>query len=75
METLKENYRRAAFADYESTGRTEIKNNFSTISRLLAGFYTQQSHSSENAKIKNLMGLISSSLAIETIFYLPNHFR
>lgn len=34
METLKENYRRAAYADYPSQGTMDLKNAFSTTSRL-----------------------------------------
>jgi len=72
METLKDNYRRAAYADYpEST----IKNKFSTMSRLLCHQYRTAGSNNENLWVKNSFGLIMSSLAIETIFYLPNHFR
>ena len=39
MEELRENYKRAAYADYSSTGKSEIRNAFSTTSRLLAKQY------------------------------------
>ena len=34
MEALKENYRRAAYADYSSQGTMELRNALSTTSRL-----------------------------------------
>jgi hypothetical protein len=39
MEALRENYKRAAFADYPSEGTTELKNAFSTTSRLFTKAY------------------------------------
>lgn len=39
MEDLRENYKRAAYADYESKGKIEIKNNLSTTCRLFTAIY------------------------------------
>lgn len=72
MESLRDNYRRAAYADYP---KTEIKNKFATVCRLLCQQYKTNDSSKDNIWAKNCFGLIVSSLAIETIFYLPNHFR
>jgi hypothetical protein len=76
METLKENYRRAAYADYPSQGTMELRNAISTTSRLFLNRMIYQNETSKNTGfIKHTLGLLTSSLAIETIFYLPNHFR
>ena len=54
----------------------QLKNKFSTTYRLFLNTYADgQKVSAETTKVKNLFGLITSSLVIETIFYLPNHFR
>ena len=72
METLKDSYRRAAYADYP---QTQIKNKLATTCRMFAQNYSQQATNKDNLWVKNGFGLVMSSLAIETIFYLPNHFR
>jgi hypothetical protein len=76
MEVLKENYRRAAYADYPSQGTMELKNAFSTTSRIFAKklFAKEETHK-EKGLAAQCAGLLTSSIAIETIFYLPNHFR
>jgi hypothetical protein len=71
MQTFKEHYKRAAYADYDQHKTTTLKNSTSTTCRLLAGIYA--SNKSENRN--PLLGLIMTSLSVETIFYLPNHFR
>ena len=76
MEALKENYRRAAYADYPSEGTMQIKNAFSTTSRLLTKkLFAEEQPRTEKGFLAQFAGLLTSSLAIETIFYLPNHFR
>lgn len=42
METLLENYKRAAYADYPSKGTTDLRNAISTTSRLFIKNLTQQ---------------------------------
>jgi len=42
METLLENYKRAAYADYPSKGTTDLRNAISTTSRLLIKNLTQK---------------------------------
>lgn len=42
METLLENYKRAAYADYPSKGTTDLRNAISTTSRLLIKNLSQQ---------------------------------
>jgi hypothetical protein len=39
MDNLLENYRRAAFADYDTTGQMQLKNKFSTTCRLFFNTY------------------------------------
>jgi hypothetical protein len=76
MEELKENYRRAAYADYPSEGTMQIKNAFSTTSRLLTKrLFAKGETTRETGMFAQFATLLTSSLAIETIFYLPNHFR
>lgn len=76
MEELKESYRRAAYADYPSEGTMLVKNAFSTTSRLLTKrLFAKEEPMKNTGMLAQFAGLITSSLAIETIFYLPNHFR
>ena len=70
---LNEVYLRAAYADYPSC---EVKNNFATMCRMFSYHYSQQTTSSQSQySAKDLLGLFSKSVGIETIFFLPNYFR
>ncbi len=71
MQTFQEHYKRAAYADYELHKTTTLKNNISTTCRLLSGIYASNKAENRNP----VLGLLLTSLSVETIFYLPNHFR
>ena len=54
----------------------ELKNALSTTSRLFVKrLISEDANQQSTGFTKHLFGLLTSSLAIETIFYLPNHFR
>lgn len=76
MDELKENYKRAAFADYSSTGQQEIRNALSTTTRLLAKqYFYNENNKTSDSMLSHSIKLLTASIGIETIFYLPNHFR
>ena len=72
IDALKLNYARASFADYPET---QIRNSLATKSRLFSQYCRTTFSGDEHKSVTNLFGLLASSLMIETIFYLPNHFR
>ena len=74
MENLNQAYQRAAYADYP---HCEVRNNFATMCRMFTYHYNQlqKQQSDQRYSIKDLLGLFTKSLGIETIFFLPNYFR
>jgi len=74
MENLNQAYQRAAYADYP---HCEVRNNFATMCRMFTYHYNQlqKQQSDQRYSSKDLLGLFTKSLGIETIFFLPNYFR